>query len=74
LLDPFSIHSGLKQGDTLSLLLLSFVLECAIRKVQENQKILELIGTQWLLVSAADVNLLGKNVKAIKKHGRYIRC
>jgi hypothetical protein len=47
-------------------LFLSFILECAIRKVKD-QNILELNGTQWLLVFVVDVNLLRKNIKAIKK-------
>jgi hypothetical protein len=35
--DIFPIQNGLKQGDALSPLLSNFVLEYAIRKVQENQ-------------------------------------
>jgi hypothetical protein len=31
------MQNGLKQGDTLSPSFLNFALECAIRKVQENQ-------------------------------------
>jgi hypothetical protein len=37
LYDYFSIQNGLKQGDALSPLLFNFVLEYAIRKVQEIQ-------------------------------------
>jgi hypothetical protein len=66
--DNFPIKNGLKLGDPLSLLLFKFVLEHAIRKVQENQVELKLNETHQLLAYAADMNLLQDNIDTIKKY------
>jgi hypothetical protein len=62
--DAFPIQSGLKQGDALALLFLSFALEYAVRKVWNR------VGTHQFLVYADDVNILGEGINSAKKaHG-----
>jgi hypothetical protein len=64
----FPIQNGLKQGDVLLPLLFSYVLEYAIRKVQENHMGMKFDGTHQLLDYTDDVNLLGDNIETIKRN------
>jgi len=50
----------LKEGDALSSLLLRFVLEYAIRKVQEHQEVLKFRTTYQLLNHAIEVTIVDK--------------
>jgi hypothetical protein len=70
--DSFPIQNGLKQGDALSLMFFNFVLEYAIRKVQEIQVGLKLKGTHQLLTYVDDVNLLADKIDTLKKNIRTL--
>jgi hypothetical protein len=58
----------LKNDDDLSPLLFSFVLEYAIRRVQENHDDLRLSDKYRLLFYADDVNVLGGSVHIVDKN------
>jgi hypothetical protein len=60
----FPIKNGLKQGDALSPLLLSFALEYAVSRVRADQEGWKLNGTHQLLVYA---NILDGNIHTIRK-------
>jgi hypothetical protein len=70
--DIFSIRNGLKQEDALSPLLSNFVLEYAIRSVQEIQDGLKLNHTHQLRVYANDVNIPGGSVRTIKENAEAL--
>jgi hypothetical protein len=70
--NKFTIENGMKQGDTLSLLLFNFSLEYAIRRVKEDQEGLKLNGTHQLLAYAGNVNIMGENVDTIQKYTKAI--
>jgi hypothetical protein len=66
----FHIRNALKQGDTLSPLILNFVVEHAtrIKRVQINQNGLKLNGTHQLLFYVDDISMLGRYVHTVKKN------
>jgi hypothetical protein len=46
------------------------VLECAINKIEENWKVLEMNGIHQVPFCADNVNILGENMHTIKKSTR----
>ena len=62
------IKNGLIEGDALSPLLFNFVLEYAIVRIYVNQECLKLNGTYQFIVSADDVNILGRNIHTVQKN------
>jgi hypothetical protein len=64
----FLIRNGFKQGDALSPLLINFVSDYAIRRVQVIHDGLQLKGTHQLLFYADDANILGESVHTIKEN------
>ena len=58
----------MKQGDALSPLQFNFALEYAIRKVQGTSLGLEMNGTHQVLAYADDVNLIGGDIRTIKRN------
>jgi hypothetical protein len=43
-----------------------FALVCAIKKVQENQEVLELNRTHQPMICAEDINLVGGTISVVK--------
>jgi len=70
--DRSPIRNGLKQGDALSSMLFNFALEYAIRWVQVNRDGLKLNGTQQLLASADDVNILAGSIHTLKENAEAL--
>ena len=64
----FPIENGLKQGDLLPPLVFNFLLEYAIRKVQETNLGLDMNGAHQVLAYADDVNLIGDDIRTIERN------
>ena len=67
----FLFQNGLKHRDALSPLLFKTAMECAIRKVQDNEGML-LNGSHQLLVYVDDVNSVGENTHTVRKNVPFL--
>ncbi|PSN38555.1 hypothetical protein C0J52_14819 [Blattella germanica] len=70
--DIFDIHNGLKQGDALSPQLFNFVLEHAIKSLEDKEGV-QLNGIHKLLVYADDIVLLGDSDEILKDNMHILR-
>ena len=70
--DMFPIRNTLKQENAVSPLLLKFIVECAIRRVQVEDDGLKLNGTHQMLFYADRVNILGGSVHTIKENAEAL--
>jgi hypothetical protein len=66
--DRFPVKNILKQGDALLPLLFNYSLEYVFRRVQANQKGVNLNGTHQLLICTDDVNILSRSTYSVKKN------
>ena len=66
--DVFSIHKGLRQGDSLSCTLFNLVLENIMRKIPTNKGGTIFNRTTQNLAFADDIAMLGTNVKYLKEN------
>ena len=66
--DVFSIHKGLRQGDSLSCTLFNLALENIMRKIPTNKGGTIFNRTTQNLAFADDIAMLGTNVKYLKEN------
>ena len=64
----------MKHGNALLPLLFNFVLEYAIRMVQETKLGLDMNGTHQVLAYAYDVNLIDDGIRTIERNADVIKC
>ena len=68
----FPVENGLKQGDALSPLIFNFELEYAIKKVQKARFGLDMNYTHQILAYVGDVNLVGDDIRTIKRNANIL--